>query len=284
MGQTLSELKSRLGAARGEIGLIGFPYDAASSFLRGPSSAPPVIRAALYSDITHLWSESGVDLGAGHLFDAGDLDLPEDQGVLEDISRGVRQILEQGLHPLSLGGDHSISFPILRAFKEVYPRLSLLQLDAHPDLYDEFEGSRTSHACPFARIMEAGLADRLVQVGIRTSTGHQREQARKYGVEVFEMRHWREDLNLKFDGPVYISLDLDVFDPAFAPGISHQEPGGLTPRQVINLLHRLKIHLVGADVVEYNPFRDYQSSTAMLAAKMTKELAAKMLADPNPQA
>lgn len=283
MNQTLAELKQRLETASGEVGLIGFPYDAASSFLRGPSSAPPVIRAALYSEITHLWSESGFDLGSGYLLDAGDLFVPAYPPGLEVISAGVSLVLGHGLRPLSLGGDHSITYPILRAFREIYPQLTLLQFDAHPDLYEEFEGSRTSHACPFARIMEAGLADRLVQVGIRTLNGHQREQAKRYGVEMIEMRHWRDDLELKLDGPVYISFDMDALDPAFAPGISHHEPGGLTPRQAINLIHRLRIKLVGADVVELNPFRDNQSTTAMLAAKLVKELAAKML-EGNPPA
>ena len=267
-------------SARGAIGLIGFPYDAASSFFRGPSSAPPAIRAALFSEVSHMWSESGVDLSAGHLYEAGDLDLIQAQDVREEISGAIRLLVGQGLRPLSLGGDHSITFPILRALREIYPRLSVIQFDAHPDLYDEFEGSRYSHASPFARIMEAGLADRLVQIGIRTANGHQREQAHKYGVEMVEMRRWSDDLDLKFNGPVYISCDLDAFDPAFAPGISHQEPGGLTPRQAINLMHRLKVKLIGADVVEYNPFRDLGSTTAMLAAKLVKELSAKMLVDP----
>jgi arginase len=277
MGQTLLELKNRLDFANGTIGLIGFPYDESSSFLRGPSSAPPVIRAALFSEISHLWSESGVDLSTGQLFDAGDLDFPDARAVQEEISEAIRLLIEKGFQPLSMGGDHSITFPIVRAVKEMHPRLSVLQFDAHPDLYEEFEGRRDSHACPFARIMEAGLADRLVQVGIRTANGHQREQAQKYGVEMVEMRDWRDNLELKFEGPVYISCDLDAFDPAFAPGISHQEPGGLTPRQVLNLLHRLQIELVGADVVEYNPFRDIGNTTAMLAAKLVKELASKLL-------
>jgi arginase len=284
MGETLQGLKSRLESAHGAIGLIGFPYDAASSFLRGPSSAPPVIRAALFSDITHLWSESGVDLGAGHLVEAGDITLSESTKILEDISGAIRLLLDRNFRPLSLGGDHSVTYPIVSAMREVYPRLSIVQIDAHPDLYDEFEGSRTSHACPFARIMEAGLADRLVQIGIRSINGHQREQAKRFGVEMIEMRNWRDEVELKIDGPVYISFDMDAIDPAFAPGVSHQEPGGLATRQALNLLQRLEVNLVGADVVEYNPFRDLGNTTAMLAAKLVKELAVKMLANPGQHA
>lgn len=139
------------------------------------------------------------------------------------------------------------------------------------------EGNRYSHACPFARIMESRPTDRLIQIGIRTLNPHQREQAEKFGVEVHEMRHWKDDIDLRLKGPIYISLDLDVFDPAFAPGISHPEPGGLSPREVFGLLQGIRAPVVGADIVEYNPLRDLNDMTAMLAAKCLKELAGKML-------
>ena len=138
--------------------------------------------------------------------------------------------------PIALGGDHAITFPILRAFAKRHPRLSILHFDAHPDLYDEFEGNRFSHACPFARIMEEGLAGRLVQVGIRTANAHQREQVARFGVEMIEMRDFRDGLAPEFDAPVYVSFDLDGLDPAFAPGVSHREPGGLSTRQALDVI------------------------------------------------
>src|SRR6478736_8501406 len=104
------------------------------------------------------------------------------------IEAGISALIDQGKRPVSLGGDHSVTYPIVKAFAARYPALTIFHFDAHPDLYGEFEGNRLSHACPFARIMEAGLAKRLVQVGIRTINGHQREQAKKFGVEVVEMR------------------------------------------------------------------------------------------------
>jgi arginase family enzyme len=152
-----------------------------------------------------------------------------------------------------------------------------LHFDAHPDLYDEFLGNRHSHASPFARIMEEGLAKRLVQVGIRTVNGHQREQAERFGVEFVEMRNWRDDLTLDFDSPVYISFDLDALDPAFAPGVSHREPGGLSTRQAIGVIQRLRAKVVGADIVEFNPRMDPAQITAVVCAKLLKEIAAKML-------
>ncbi len=158
-----------------------------------------------------------------------------------------------------------------------HPRLGILHLDAHPDLYDDFQGDRYSHACPFARIMEERLADRLVQVGIRTMTGHQQEQAERFGVEVFDMRRWRDGTPLRFDMPVYLSLDLDAIEPGLAPGVSHREPGGLTVRQVLHIIQSLDAPLAGADVVELNPLNDPSGISAAVAAKLVKEIAARML-------
>ena len=124
--------------------------------------------------------------------------------------------------------------------------------------------------------MEAGLVERLVQVGIRTITGHQRQQADKFGVEIIEMKDWRDDLIFAFDTPLYISFDMDCLDPAFAPGISHWEPGGFSTRQVLRVIQSLSAPIAGADIVEFNP-RVEARITAMTAAKVFKELAAKIL-------
>jgi arginase family enzyme len=126
--------------------------------------------------------------------------------------------------------------------------------------------------------MEAGLAKRLVQVGIRTINQHQREQAQKFGVEVNEMRGLPACDRLKADGPVYITFDMDVLDPAFAPGISHREPGGMSVREAIAHLHSIHGAIVGADIVEHNPVRDISGMTATVAAKILKEILGKMLA------
>jgi arginase len=260
------------------VALLGLPWDEHSSFLRGAALAPPSIRAALRSPSTNLSTESGLDLGTEPRFsDAGDLEIPLGAAALEVIERGVARVLASGARVLALGGDHAITYPLLRAQAARHPGLTLVHLDAHPDLYDEFEGDRLSHACPFARILEEKLVRRLVQVGIRTLNAHQREQAERFGVERIEMKDWRSDLVVEADGPVYVSVDLDVLDPAFAPGVSHPEPGGLSTRDVIGLLQRLRGAVVGADVVELNPTRDPEGLTARLAAKLVKELAARLL-------
>jgi arginase len=259
------------------IGVLGIAYDENSSFQHGAADAPPLIRAAFNSASTNLCSENGTDLGAAGVFvDAGDVAPSAHRDMFADIEGGVARLLAHGLRPLSLGGDHAMTSPIVKAMATVYPRLSLLHFDAHPDLYDQFEGNLRSHASPFARIMEAGWVQRLVQIGIRTLNGPQRAQATKFGVEIIEMKDWRDDLRFDFQTPVYVSFDLDCLDPAFAPGVSHWEPGGFSTRQVLRVIQSLRAPLVGADLVEFNPQVEARL-TAMTAAKVFKELAAKMM-------
>jgi arginase len=264
--------------APAKLALIGFRFDENSSFMKGAADAPPQIRAAFRSEASNLFSESGVDLGAeGLFFDAGDIEAVAGSDTFSLIQDSVSTLLNDGLAPISLGGDHSITYPIVRAFARKFPDLSILHFDAHPDIYDEFQGNRYSHASPFARIMEEKLASRLVQVGIRTINTHQREQIKRFGLEVVEMRDWREGLAFEFDSPVYISFDLDALDPAFAPGVSHREPGGLSTRQAIDLIQRVKGRVVGADIVEFNPRMDPLHVTGTVCAKLLKEIAAKMI-------
>jgi len=261
------------------ISFLGIPFDANSSYLRGPAQAPQAIREELYSGSSNLWTEDGMDLGRpGSIHDVGDLALPDDAAAaFPAIESAVDQTLKLG-HPLiCLSGDHSVTYPTIKAFHAHYPDLTILHFDAHPDLYDELDGNRLSHACPFARIMEERLARRLVQVGIRTINQHQLSQATKFSVEVITMRNFDRFPALKFEGPLFISLDLDVLDPAFAPGISHYEPGGMSVREVLDCIQGLKVPVVGADIVEYNPARDVHGQTAMVCAKFVKEIAAAML-------
>jgi arginase len=255
------------------IAVVGVPFDEFSSFLHGPEKAPSLIRQAYHSDSSNYFTESGVDLNTHDGWkDNGDLNLPSGIEAIGAIESGIQNLITHYDKILLLGGDHSITYPIVKAISKRYGRLNILHLDAHPDLYDHFEGNKFSHACPFARIMEEGLASRLVQVGIRTINKHQREQANRFGVEVFEMKDWEGYKKLKFEGPVYISLDMDAIDPAFAPGVSHHEPGGFTSREIISILQQLKGNVIGADLVEFNPTRDPSGITAMLAGKLYKEL------------
>jgi arginase len=260
-----------------KLALIGFPYDANSSFLGGAAQAPAAIRQALYSDSTSLWTEGGIDLGAdGSLTDRGDVPLSA-ENFPDAVEEAVTALYEDGLRALALGGDHSITYPIVRSMSRRCKNLMILHFDAHPDLYADFRGNPYSHASPFARIMEEQLSARLVQVGVRTLNAHQRAQAELYHVEIVEMRNLGATLTCKFEGPLYVSIDMDVLDPAFAPGVSHHEPGGLTTRQLIEMIQSIKAEIVGADLVEFNPTRDPLGITAMACAKILKELAARML-------
>ena len=257
------------------VRLIGLPTDSHSSFLRGAVEGPAAIRAALRSEHANLAAESGVELDVDvAVEDAGDLPLDETRGDILVIRDAAAVAVRDGCVPIFLGGDHMVTNPIVAGIAEALGPVNILHFDAHPDLYEDFDGDPLSHASPFARIMEAGHARRLVQVGIRTANRHCREQAARYGVETVTMRDFAADRVPMPEAPLYVSIDLDGLDPAFAPGVSHHEPGGLSTRDILAVLHRIKGGIVGADVVELNPSRDVNDMTATVAAKLVKELAA----------
>ena len=260
------------------ISILGIPLDENSSFLKGAAKAPQLIMEAFYSDSSNMFAENGIDCGDQSKFaNLGDLQLPSGNSAMNLIQKTVEKQLDQDHMVLSLGGDHSITFPIIQAYAQKYNNLNILHFDAHPDLYDNFDNNPYSHASPFARIMENNLADRLVQVGIRTLNTHQKSQAERFGVEIIEMIDFNPEAVFTFDGPVYISIDLDGLDPAFAPGVSHLEPGGLSTRDIIRIIHKLRGNVIGSDVVEYNPDQDINNLTAMTAAKLMKEIIGKMV-------
>ena len=258
-----------------KIFIQGIPYDEKSSFLQGARKAPPLIRETYHSSSSNYFAENGVDTNSPVVIDKGDFEITN----YFDIEKVSAANLTDCRSLVTLGGDHSITFPIAKALNRVYPKIDILHFDAHPDLYDELEGDKYSHACPFARIMENGLASRLVQVGIRTLNAHQKIQAEKYSVEIHEMKNFDPQSISEFENPLYVSIDMDGFDPAFAPGVSHQEPGGLASRQVLDIISNIEQKIIGADIVEFNPDRDVQNITVALAAKLLKEILGKMLQD-----
>ncbi|MFQ5721755.1 MAG: agmatinase [Candidatus Aminicenantales bacterium] len=261
-----------------DVAILGIPFDAKSCYLRGAAKGPQAIRAASSGKAIDPWTELGVNLEDDLVMvDRGDLKMAEN--FIDNFSlieKEILFILDKGAVPIILGGDHSITYPLVKAFRQKFKEIDILHFDAHPDLSDELYGDRFSHACPLARILEDGLCQRVVQVGIRAATGEHWQQAQKYGVEMIEMKTFKSSLALNFDHPLYISFDLDALDPAFAPGVAHHEPGGLTTRQVIGILHRLKAEIVGMDVVELNPDRDPSGITAAAAVKIIKEVAGKI--------
>ncbi|WP_136810760.1 agmatinase [Desulfosediminicola flagellatus] len=261
-----------------DIVVVGAPLDCNSSYQKGPALAPAKIIEGFYCKSSNMWTENLIDLETSPGWRIkGDIKIFDEKKAFSQIESEIEMLLKTQSRVITLGGDHSITLPVVRAYSKVYKKLNILHFDAHPDLYHQLDGNRYSHACPFARIMEENLAVRLVQVGIRTMTGHQREQADRFGVEVIEMKNITAAKKISFNGPVYLSLDLDCLDPAYAPGVSHHEPGGMTTRDVLEILHNLKGNLVGADIVEYNPARDINGMTGMVAGKFLKELIGRML-------
>jgi agmatinase len=261
------------------IHLIGLPTDQNSSFARGAALAPPAIRAALWSDRGNLSAQSGLEIGTDVMLkDLGDLPLSDVDCAADDalILRGVTESVEADAVPLLLGGDHAVTYPIVAALAKLHGPLNILHFDAHPDLYADFEGNPRSHASPFARILEAGHAKHIVQVGIRTLNTHCRAQADRYNVEILPMLNFDTNMVPILDGPLYISIDLDGIDPSEAPGVAHPEPGGLTVREVLSIIAKQRARIVGADIVELNPARDVNDITAILAAKLVREVAAQM--------
>lgn len=257
-----------------KVQMIGLPFDGKSSFLRGSAQAPSVIREELFSDAYNLYDERMLPVLKMDFFsDRGDLELREFEEALPNITT----VLNDESKPLFIGGDHSLSYATVRACHEKYGPFHILHFDAHSDLYPEYLGDQYSHACPFARILEGGYCQSLTQVGIRAMTPAQQEYVDRYGVKVFQMNRI-SDFDIKsLEGPLYISLDLDGIDPAFAPGVSHREAGGLTSRQVINWLQGIEVPVIGADLVELNPLNDVGGITAALCGKLVKELIGVMV-------
>lgn len=262
------------------IQIIGVPFDSNSSFLKGPALAPQRIWLMDTEGSANRYAENGTEIMEGinyHYNGEIGFNGTNPKHAFSTISESIGKLLEKNNKVLSIGGDHSVSYPIINTFLDRYEGLNILHFDAHADLYDDFDDNPYSHASPFARLMETGKVASLTQVGIRTLNTHQREQANRFDVKVIEMKDFSTRFLADLKGPLYITLDLDVLDPAFAPGVSHYEPGGMSTRQIIDCIQHIPVEVVGADLVEYNPVRDINNMTAMIAYKLLKELVAKML-------
>ena len=266
------------------IKVLGIPTDINSSFMKGPAEAPNIIRQMDSNGSANSYAENGVKVKLGESYtDLGNMDLSKQLGsseVHQLIVGKIKKELQGNSKIISIGGDHAISYPIIEAYAENYPDLNILHFDAHPDLYHSFQDNPYSHASPFARIMENEYASTLTQVGIRTLDAHQRKQTHKFNVKSFEMKDFDANVIIKhvnqLSGPLYLSIDIDALDPSCAPGVSHHEPGGLMTRDIISILQALNNEVIGADIVEYNPSRDINNMTAMVAYKLFKEIFAKM--------
>lgn len=256
--------------AEGGAVIIGSPLDVTASFRPGARFAPQAIRDC-------SWGLEGYsprldrDLEEIKLCDVGDLTLPQGdlRGALALIEAYVCQVLADGKLPIILGGEHLISLAAVRGMLKYYPELVVVQLDAHADLRDEYLGERLSHATVMRRIADILSEGRVFQLGIRSGTRGEWEMARAMG----SLRNVEEVVRQVTGHPVYLTVDLDVLDPAVAPGVGVPEPGGMTFAECLSLIEELRaLDVVGFDLVELTPPFDPTQQSAMAAAKLLREL------------
>jgi len=256
---------------------VGLPDDSQSSFRRGAARGPQRIRQAYDGNCYNATTESGVDL-TDAVADLGDLPSKSSwELTARSYQEFAARLFQIGKIPFFAGGDHAVTVPVIAALAELHTPVHIIQIDAHPDLYAEFEGSRDSHACTMARALEMSHVASVTQLGIRTLNAAQMPLLERYRerIHLFCARDLTGELpalsHIPHGAPVYLTIDLDGFDPAFAPGVSHSVPGGLAPRQMLNFIQRADWQLVGMDAVEANPEFDVNDQTAILAARILHE-------------
>lgn len=271
-----------------DIALVGVPFDGGVSNRPGARLGPREMRnqSSLMRSIHHVTRQN--PFTQARIADIGDVRFPtiyDLERVSEDIAAHYRAIREAGVVPLSAGGDHSVTYPILRGLAADSP-VGLIHIDAHTDTWDEFQGSKFHHGGPFRLACEDGLIDpqRTVQIGIRgaqnTAQGWGYSDATGMRVMFMEEvdalgidRVVAEALRVVSDGPVYLSFDIDSVDPAFAPGTGTPEVGGLTSLQALQLIRGFRgLPLIGADIVEVAPAFDATGNTALLGATVMYEV------------
>ena len=255
--------------------ILGIPMDFTVSFRPGTRMGPLSIRNVSVG-IEEYSVYLDKNLADYAYCDLGDLALPfgNVEKSLEFIEQASRQLLKDGKFPLFLGGEHLVSYPLIKPFAEKYPELRVIHFDAHADLRKNYYGENYSHATVMRKIAEMLGPKRVYQFGIRSGIQEEFIFAREYTHLVIE--EVLEPLKMvlpELKGyPVYVTLDIDVVDPAFAPGTGTQEAGGVTSREIVKAIHALgELNVVGFDLVEVSPFMDSSERTALLAAKIIRE-------------
>lgn len=270
-----------------EIALLGIPYDGGTTYRPGPRFGPRHVRAQ--SAIIRPWNPvMKVDPFTKYrIADYGDFSVNplSIEDTLRRVEEQMKPILEAGVRPVSVGGDHSLSLPLLRSIAKVHGPVGLIQFDAHNDLWDEYFGSKLSHGTPFRRAIEEGLLlkESFLQVGLRGQvySKHDFDFARENKVKMITAEEYhgggialfRQQLRAFRNKPVYITLDIDCVDPAYAPGTGTPQVGGFTSIQILELVRELKgLNIVGCDLVEVSPPYDLGEITSLLAANLLYEV------------
>jgi agmatinase len=287
---TFARLPRLADVPRARVAILGIPFDSGVSYRSGARFGPTAIRAG--SKLLRPY-HPGLEVepwSIQQVADAGDL-APNPFDILEAIGQieaGARETLEHADRILALGGDHTIALPLLRVARERHGPVALVHFDAHLDTWDTYFGAAYTHGTPFRRAFEEGLlaSDRSVHVGIRGSLYGTRDLADDagFGFEIVStvdvartsIDSATERIRRRVgDSPVYVSIDIDVLDPAHAPGTGTPEPGGLTTREMMLVLRGLAgLPIIGADVVEVAPAYDHAELTGLAAANLAYELLA----------
>ena len=256
--------------AEGVAVIIGCPLDSTATFRPGARFGPQAIRDCSWGLETYSPALDR-DLEDLKICDVGDLMLPHGNvnGALKAIQGYVATIMGDGKFPILLGGEHLISLPVVREVVKHYPSLVVIQLDAHADLLQEYEGENLSHATVMRRIADLLGDENICQLGIRSGTKEEIRSAKAAG----SFAEIDEALRQAAGRPVYLTVDLDILDPGVAPGVGTPEPGGFTFGEVCSLISQMQaLNVVGFDIVELTPPYDPTQQSAMAAAKLTREL------------
>jgi agmatinase len=275
-GSFISFLGGQSSPGKAQVTILGVPFDGTTSFLPGSRFAPTRIREVSYSLETYSPLQDR-DLSEINFFDQGDIELPigNTPVALERIEEAVCSIYDNGSLPLIIGGEHLISLPVIRAARAAFPDLVVVHFDAHTDLRHEYLGEQDSHATVMRRVIEVLGHDRLYQFGMRSGLKEEFVYAREH------THFYPGDFNRQSvinvaeqikNRPVYISVDIDIIDPAFAPGTGTPEPGGWQPAQLLEALKILSsANIVGSDLVEVCPPVEHGFITSILGAKIIRE-------------
>ena len=272
---------SRRDPAGCRVGLFGVPYDGTTSFRPGTRFGPAAIRAVSQGLETYC-PQLDLDLEDLAYADLGAVDIPfgAPEPVVNAVQRATTAVLDLGLNPLMLGGEHSISSGAVAAVANQHPDLVLVQLDAHADLREEWLGARHSHACAMRRCLEVLPSQTLFQLAIRSGTREEFTELQESGRLMPSIDALQQALAPLKGKPIYLTVDLDWFDPAVLPGTGTPEPGGFLWRDFAAVVDVLRGHrLVAADVVELAPQLDSSGVSSVLAAKVTRSLILLMGAD-----
>ncbi len=252
----------------------GYPFDGTACFRKGAADGPEAIRH--YSHNFESWlNELGLDLRDVPTHDWGDVVVAADQESNNSaITEIVGRIGAAGKFPVGLGGEHSLTPPAVAALKQHFPELGVVVLDAHLDYRDGYQGAKWSHAATTRRVSEIVGVERVRVIGVRSLSREEQQAAHGDGLHYVEagwadLREHLSDIIDALDGSLYLSVDMDSIDPAFAPGVGTPEPFGMTPFEVLQVLNFLGDRLVGFDCVETCPPAD-NGNTAALAARLVR--------------